>query len=111
MWYELQYLCWECSGYTTPFATLEDVAHWLSDDSDYRPINVRAIRDGVPTTIEFFNWNLVEAHDIEPYDIKADENEVLTAYSFTNDEGRDMVLFIFVKPAILLELALTEVAL
>ena len=97
-WFELQYLCWECSGNTDPYATLEDVVHELTDCTDYRPINVRTINEqGVPATHDFIEWNDCYLETIEPYDYRTGDQEATTAYSYQDDEDNEKVIFLFNK--------------
>ena len=95
-WFELNYTCWECSGFNKAYATLEDVVHELTDCTDYRPISVRTINEQkIPATHDFIEWGDCYLESIEPYDYNMRNKEATTAYSYQDDEGDEKIIFIF----------------
>lgn len=96
-WFELQFACWECSGETKPYASLEEVVHELAECTDYKPINIRFINpEGLPALYDRIEWSYCNLDDIEPSDYQIGGMLATEAYSYS-DEGVEKVIFIFNK--------------
>ena len=101
-WYELQAMCYECSGGIEYCRTLDDVADILAFDTwyPYGQIRVCTISNGLPKVIDKIGWNYssVDDDDIDYYIANPEDGEEIIAYTFYDeDDGEDKVIFIFNK--------------
>ena len=98
-WFELQLLCWECSGASTPYASIEEVVYELADNPyDYKPIQVCIINpDGLPMIYDKIEWRDCYLKDIDPSDYQIGGMLASSAYSYQDDEGDEKVIFLFNK--------------